>query len=148
MAVGTAVLAFVRSYTGYLAETYASVGSTNLVDSASRKVWHPQGGNVPSLKHMSKNATEDAQPSSFYLIITFYKKHTAKGRLNIYTAHIYIGGVGRGRGTIPFAPKKIQNNQKHCGKVPWGPHLCEEQQCSYVQSILAQTSDKASPQLR
>ena len=34
----TTELASVRSYMGYLAEIYASVGSENLVDSANRKI--------------------------------------------------------------------------------------------------------------
>lgn len=59
-----AVLEFVRTYTGYWAEIYDSVGSTNLVDSAPRKIGHPQEGNVPFLKHTDKNVIEDGQPTS------------------------------------------------------------------------------------
>lgn len=53
------IAAFVRSYTGYLAEVHARVESPNPADSV-RKIQHPQGGHVPFLKHTNKNVIEDA----------------------------------------------------------------------------------------
>ena len=41
-------------HTGCPAEIYAGVGPTNLDDLAFGKIWHPQGGRVPSLKHVDK----------------------------------------------------------------------------------------------
>lgn len=41
------------------AEVHASVGSTELTDSATRTIRHPQGGNVPFLKHINKNVIEN-----------------------------------------------------------------------------------------
>lgn len=48
----------------YLAEIYAGFASTNLVDSATGEIRHPQGGNVPSLKLRNKTVKEDAHPAS------------------------------------------------------------------------------------